>query len=46
MSRTVFNALCSERLIDPAIALENENVIEALKSKSTSALIKILDTEF
>jgi hypothetical protein len=33
-------------LIDPSIALENDNVKESLKNNDTERLIKILESEF
>lgn len=46
MTRNEFAALCAERHIDPAIALENDAVCTALRAKNRAALIHALDTEF
>lgn len=47
MTQTQFVALCGEYLIDPAIALENEKIVEALKEKKSETEIRqIFETEF
>lgn len=46
MSRNQFDALCSKYLIDPAIALENEEIVEALKAKDDAKVEQILKTQF
>jgi hypothetical protein len=46
MTQNQFAALCEELTIDPAIALENENVVEALKEKDDEAVERILKEEF
>ena len=46
MSKNKFNALCQELTIDPAIALENENVVKALKDRDDQAVEKALKEEF
>jgi hypothetical protein len=46
MTKTEFMALCGERLIDVNLALENENLIEALRQKDFDKVLEILDTEF
>lgn len=46
MTQTEFAELCSELLINPYIALENENLIEALKNRDDRKAIEILVNEF
>ena len=46
MTLSQFTALCAERTIDPSLALENENVVEALKARDDEAVVTILDNEF
>ncbi len=46
MTEFEFLSICGELLIDPAIALENEHVIEALKAKDQKKIIQTLKTEF
>ena len=46
MTKLEFLSACAERFIEPNIALENESVIEALKSRDVEAVIKALDEEF
>lgn len=37
---------CTKRGIDPAIALENDNVCRAIKDRLDGRVKRILDTEF
>lgn len=46
MTYQEFVAQCQFRLIDESIALENTNLVEAIKLKDRNLIIKILDTEF
>ncbi len=47
MTKNEFAAICGELLIDPALALENEKVQEALRQHKNSKEIKqLLETEF
>ena len=46
MTRTEFQMLCGEYLIDPSIALENENICEALRQRDAEQVKHILETEF
>jgi hypothetical protein len=46
MTANNFNAECLKRTIAPAIAIENENIREALREKDDESVLKILDTEF
>jgi hypothetical protein len=46
MTRNDFAAICIERLIDPALALENDDVRNAVKLGNIDLLISILDNQF
>jgi hypothetical protein len=46
MTQNQFNNLCAAYLIDPAIALENDNVIAAIRAGDVAALTVILQNEF
>lgn len=46
MTKIEFLALCGEHLIDPTIALENENLLEALTERDDKAVREILENEF
>jgi hypothetical protein len=46
MTAHEFMTLCLERLIDPALALENDAVFAALMAKDYDALKSALDNEF
>ena len=46
MTQNQFAALCTERTIDPAMALENDDVIKAIKSGDVDLLVTILDNQF
>jgi hypothetical protein len=46
MSKNEFLVLCSNYDIDPDIALENDNVVEALRNRDDSAVATILESEF
>jgi hypothetical protein len=46
MTQNQFAALCVKFTVDPAIALENENVVEALREKDDEAVERILKEEF
>tara|TARA_Y100001963_G_scaffold34694_1_gene48333 strand:+ start:10337 stop:10477 length:141 start_codon:yes stop_codon:yes gene_type:complete len=41
-----FSYYCIDRAIHPDIALENKNIIEALKNRDDKEVIRLLDTEF
>ena len=41
-----FQALCADFGIEPAVALENEKVRQAIKARSWDAIRKALETEF
>ena len=46
MTNTQFQALCGEHLIDPAIALENDNLVAALYARDDAKVAQILTEEF
>ena len=46
MTQSQFAALCLERTIEPSIALENDDVIQAIKSGDIEVLIATLDNQF
>ena len=46
MTQSQFVALCTQRTIDPSIALENDDVVQAIKSGDIELLTSILDNQF
>ena len=47
MTKNQFTALCAEFTIDPAIALENETIREALLTRKTEEQIRsLLQSQF
>lgn len=46
MTQSEFTALCNEHLIDTAIALENEDICDALLARDDAAVIELLQTAF
>lgn len=46
MTQTAFVLLCNEYGIDPAIALENDNIVAALKARDADKVAIILSEEF
>ena len=46
MTYEEFVAECQFRLIHESIALENNNLMEAIKLKDRNLILEILDTEF
>jgi len=47
MTKSHFAALCAIRYIDPALALENENILAALRDGGdVQEIEEILDAEF
>ena len=46
MTQTRFNTLCQEYFIEPTIALENENLVDALRKKDDAEVERILSDEF
>ena len=41
-----FETLCGELLINPELALENENIIEALKNRDDEKVKELLENDF
>ena len=41
-----FSYHCIDRTINPDIALENENIVKALRNRDVEEVIKLLDSEF
>ncbi len=46
MTKAQFQAEWVQRLIDPIIALENEDIVEALYLRDDALVIQLLDEEF
>lgn len=46
MTKNQFLALCGKYAIDPALALENDSVVEALRSRDAGEVERILAEEF
>lgn len=46
MTKIEFMIACEAACIDPAIALESDSIIEALKDKDAARVILVLETEF
>jgi hypothetical protein len=46
MTSTQFQILCGKYLIDVEIALENENILNALRNKDDEEVERILTEEF
>lgn len=46
MTRTQFLALCGKYAIDPALALENDSLVEALRSRDAEEVERILAEDF
>lgn len=46
MTQSHFYALCAEYYIEPSIALENDDVILALKNQDDAEVERILTDEF
>lgn len=46
MTKSQFIALCNERTIEPSIALENDQVVQAIKSGNIDLLITVLNSQF
>jgi len=46
MTKNEFVAICIEKTIDPVLALENDEVIQAIKSNDKDLLITVLDSQF
>ena len=46
MTQLQFVAKCAELTIDPALVLENDEIIEALKTKNDDLVIELLNNLF
>jgi len=46
MTKLEFKAICNELTIEPNIALENDELCEALKERNDDEVKRILKTEF
>lgn len=46
MTKSEFVAECQKRTVDPAVALESENIRAALAKRDDDAVVRILDEEF
>lgn len=46
MTQNQFASICAQYSIDPAIALENDNVIAAIRAGDVAALAAVLASEF
>lgn len=46
MTKTEFYFLCEERSIYPGVALENEELVQALKDGNRDEVKRILEEEF
>ena len=46
MKRIEFEAVCGEYLIEPSLALENEQIRKALADRDDKKVKQLLETEF
>jgi hypothetical protein len=46
MTKSQFIALCVERTIEPSLALENDQVLHAIKLGNIDLLITVLNNQF
>jgi hypothetical protein len=46
MTQNEFVALCLAHLVEPELALENEDIIEALEARDNEMVLLVLTTEF
>jgi hypothetical protein len=46
MTKSEFVALCVDRTIEPSLALENDDVIQAIQLNDVEVLINVLDSQF
>ena len=46
MTQTQFYTLCTDNLINPSIALENEELVDALQNKDDKEVERIILEEF
>lgn len=46
MTKNEFTALCEKYLVHPAVALDNEEIVKALKAKDRQKVEQILKEQF
>ena len=46
MTQNQFAQECAKRTIDPSLALENDELCDALRERDDEAVIRILDQQF
>lgn len=46
MTSSQFAEECGKRLIEPAIAIENESIVAALRERDDLRVIELLNSEF
>jgi len=46
MTKSEYIAMCVDRTIEPSIALENDDVVQAIQSNDVEVLINVLDSQF
>jgi len=46
MTQNQFNALCNEYNIHPSIALENDELVEALQNRDDDKVVDIITNQF
>lgn len=46
MTQSTFNSLCQQAGIDPAIALENDAIRQALRARNDAQVRRLLEQEF
>ena len=46
MTQAQFTQECAKRTIDPSIALENDELCDALRERDDAAVVRILDEQF
>jgi len=46
MTANQFSIICGELLIDEGLALENQNIVKALKDRNDKKVIELLKNQF
>ena len=46
MTKTEFMIICGEYMVEPSLALENENIRQALQERDNEQVKTILENEF
>jgi hypothetical protein len=46
MTEQQFHTLCNEHLISPEIALENDDLVQALRDRDDERVVEIITNEF